>query len=348
MPEWIRTLAVIGLLSLAAMRGLGQTATRRVLPASSSLEHYHLGEEFLHEDNLQSAANEFRAALNGDHDAPWAEVWSHIQLAHIFDATGQHERAVYEYRQAERTGDNTNGALDEATKYLASSAIYIGPPPPVGTLVAPIQQTDPEYTEEARLAQLEGAVVLTGLIDAGGVPLNLEVASPIGLGLDESALAAAKGWHFSPNVPPGTRVLIPVGFRLPEKQSLWHLIRMTFQVPEGLARPTVKEAPYPIGPGIGPEAFDEGRVLLAIGRMAAVMLTFDVDPRGVPSNFRIPNASEVVWGGEAIALVSQWRFNPATIAGFPIPVPCTVELIWGNKELTTDLERQLHDVLALR
>ena len=38
----------------------------------------------------------------------------------IFDITGSRDRAVNEYRQASRTRDNTQGALEEAEKYLAT------------------------------------------------------------------------------------------------------------------------------------------------------------------------------------------------------------------------------------
>jgi hypothetical protein len=45
-------------------------------------------------------------------------VWSHIYLGKIFDISGQRERAVNEYTQAQRTRDNTQGAQDEVAKYL--------------------------------------------------------------------------------------------------------------------------------------------------------------------------------------------------------------------------------------
>jgi Tfp pilus assembly protein PilF len=70
--------------------------------------------------NYQSSANEFREALNGDQEPRWTEVWSHIMLGKIFDITGSRDRAVNEYRQAIQTGDNTQGALDEARKYLTT------------------------------------------------------------------------------------------------------------------------------------------------------------------------------------------------------------------------------------
>ena len=87
---------------------------------NSSLAHYRIAEVFFLQGNYQSAANEFRESLNGDQEPKWTEVWSHINLGKVFDITGQRERAVNEYQQAIRTKDNTQGALDEANKYLQS------------------------------------------------------------------------------------------------------------------------------------------------------------------------------------------------------------------------------------
>jgi tetratricopeptide (TPR) repeat protein len=85
---------------------------------TSSLAHYRIAEVFFLQNNFQSAANEFREVLNGDLEPKWTEVWSHINLGKIFDITGQRERAVNEYNQAVRTKDNTQGAQEEAGKYL--------------------------------------------------------------------------------------------------------------------------------------------------------------------------------------------------------------------------------------
>ncbi|HKD13879.1 MAG TPA: M1 family aminopeptidase [Candidatus Angelobacter sp.] len=87
---------------------------------NSSLAHYRIAEVFYLQRNYQSAANEYREAINGDNDPRWTEVWSHIGLGKIFDITGQRDRAVNEYRQALQTQDNTQGALDEARRYLES------------------------------------------------------------------------------------------------------------------------------------------------------------------------------------------------------------------------------------
>ncbi|MBK5290881.1 MAG: peptidase M1 [Acidobacteriia bacterium] len=85
---------------------------------NSSLAHYRVAELFFLQRNYQAAANEFREALSGDLEPKWTEVWTHINLAKIFDITGQRERAVNEYNQAIRTKDNTQGAQEEAAKYL--------------------------------------------------------------------------------------------------------------------------------------------------------------------------------------------------------------------------------------
>jgi TonB family protein len=354
MPDWMKAVGMAGWLCLPLALGFCQEPPRAVRRpvqpnlAASSLAHYHLGESYLQENNLYSAANEFREALNGDQDPKWTEVWSHIQLGRIFDVSGQHDRAINEYRQAARIGDNTNGGLDEANNYLnqAGQAIYL-PRPSINT--QPIQKADPEYTEEALLAELEGTVLLEGLIDEEGFARNLQVTQPLGLGLDEKAIEAVKQWRFAPNVIPlKVTTVIPVDFRLGKKRSRWHLIQVQFDAPPRASRPLFASAPYPIGAGIGPEALEEGSVLAAVGRLATAKIRFDVDEQGVPVDFEVINSSLPVWGTEATGLVSQWRFTPGMTNGIPIPGSCTVELVWGTKELTSDLERQLHDVMASR
>ncbi len=255
----------------------------------SSIEHYRLGEMYLQEDNLQSAANEFREALNGNLDPAWTVVWSHIKLARIFDVTGQHDRAIEEYQQAARTRDNTDGALDIANEYLkeAGKAIFLPVAPSHIRTAEPIQATDPEYTAEARIAELEGTVVLSGTIDPGGSAQNLEVLEPLGLGRMKKAIEAVKQWHFKPGKDETAQ--IAVDFRL-LKQSRWHG-RASFG-PWGIAARLHQRA-IPGGAGIGPQAMEEGSVLAAIGRLA-IKVTFDVDEHGL-MHLQVLGDSEPVW-----------------------------------------------------
>jgi tetratricopeptide (TPR) repeat protein len=84
----------------------------------SSLASYRIAEVFFNQHNFQASINAYRDCLRGDDDPKWTEVWSHIQIGKIFDATGQRDRAITEYRQAVQTNDNTAGALNEARHYL--------------------------------------------------------------------------------------------------------------------------------------------------------------------------------------------------------------------------------------
>jgi hypothetical protein len=85
---------------------------------NSSLAHYRIAEVHFLQNNYQQAANSFRESLAGDLDPKWTEVWGHINLGKIFDISGQRERAVSEYNLAIRTKDDTQGAQEEAGKYL--------------------------------------------------------------------------------------------------------------------------------------------------------------------------------------------------------------------------------------
>jgi tetratricopeptide (TPR) repeat protein len=96
------------------------------LNSNSSLAHYRLGEIHLKLRNYNAAMEEFRRGLDGDLDPKWIEVWSHLQLGKIFDVTGQRDRALNEYQRALQTNDNTQGALDEANRYIQKP--YKNPP----------------------------------------------------------------------------------------------------------------------------------------------------------------------------------------------------------------------------
>jgi TonB family protein len=101
----------------------------------------------------------------------------------------------------------------------------IPPPPPgvykIGAGVSapvPIDRVDPEYSEEARKAKWQGAVLLQVVIDENGVPQNIQVVRPLGLGLDQKAMEAVQKWRFKPSLLNGNAVPvsanIEVNFRL--------------------------------------------------------------------------------------------------------------------------------------
>ena len=121
------------------------------LQSTNSLAHFRMGEAMFNQKNYQSAANAFRAALGGDLDPKWVDVWCHIYIGKIYDILGQRERAVNEYSLAQHLGDDTAGAQEEAGKYLqrpytgdaVADAAPAGATPP-GTAVAPASAADPD------------------------------------------------------------------------------------------------------------------------------------------------------------------------------------------------------------
>jgi hypothetical protein len=88
---------------------------------NNALATFRTGEAFFYQRNYSAAANAFRDTLDGNFGLTdkWVEVWSHIYLGKIYDISGDRPRAVNEYSKAQQTNDNTGGAQDEVTKYIA-------------------------------------------------------------------------------------------------------------------------------------------------------------------------------------------------------------------------------------
>jgi TonB family protein len=356
---------VLGLLACATL--FAQTTDLREptgLP-NNSLASFMLGETLLEQKNYQSAANEFRDALNGDLKPEWVVVWSRVKLARIFEVTGQRQRAVLEYQAAVRTNDNTKGALDEAIKFLKETGntipnvdlqvetppmvLHVGPQvQPVGAEVVPPVRIDgdaPEYSDEARLAELEGTVLVEAVVGADSSLRDVRVMRSLGLGLDEKAVEAVRSWRFWPGMYQGndidTRTTIPVDFVLPSKHSRWHLIQARFNPPEGASRPVFRSVIYPPGAGVSRGLMDHARVVVTIGRQASATLSFEVDEQGRPVAFNLEASTDVSWGPEAIAVVQNWKFAPGEKDGKPVSVPCKVTLVWGRRNLSAEVIRNL-------
>lgn len=78
---------------------------------------------------------------------------------------------------------------------------------------------DPQYTDEAREAKLQGAVTMQVLVGADGRASQICLVRGIGLGLDERAVQAIRGWKFIPARDAARRavpawVTVEVVFRL--------------------------------------------------------------------------------------------------------------------------------------
>lgn len=67
---------------------------------------------------------------------------------------------------------------------------------------------DPEYSPDAQELKYQGTVVINLIADASGTTRDLQIRKPLGLGLDERAIAAVSTWKFEPVQKDGKPVSI--------------------------------------------------------------------------------------------------------------------------------------------
>jgi protein TonB len=82
----------------------------------------------------------------------------------------------------------------------------------------PIERTAPQYSDEARAANVEGVVKVELSVNASGDVVDARILSGLGHGLDQAALVAAKRWKFNP----ATRCGKPIDSK--------HVVSMRFQL----------------------------------------------------------------------------------------------------------------------
>jgi len=89
-----------------------------------------------------------------------------------------------------------------------------------GGISAPqaLSAPDPEYTEEARRAKMQGTCVLWLIVDSQGRPRDVRVVRGLGYGLDGKALEAVRQWRFQPSLKDGkpvdVQISVEVAFHL--------------------------------------------------------------------------------------------------------------------------------------
>ena len=194
-----------------------------------------------------------------------------------------------------------------------SSRVDSGVKPPV-----PIYRPDPEYSEEARKAKYQGTVILGIVVDEGGVPQDVHVLKPLGMGLDEKAIEAVEKWRFRPGIKDGNPVKvtakIEVNFRLLIKG--WNMGPLRFQTPEGASAAVLQtkhfKDPKPRVPG-------------------TVRLAFDIDAQGKPQNVRIVRPGQQALEEAATQSIMKCRFQPAMKDGRAVPSSAKVDLTFTPK-----------------
>ena len=103
---------------------------------------------------------------------------------------------------------------------VAEAEVPDGPIQVGGDVTKPekISAPDPQYTEIARKARIQGVVIVQAIIDKEGNVVNVKVLKGLPMGLAEEAVAAIKTWKFKPATLNGKPVDVyfnlTVNFRL--------------------------------------------------------------------------------------------------------------------------------------
>jgi TonB family protein len=170
-----------------------------------------------------------------------------------------------------------------------------------------LQRQEPVYSDQATAARLEGTVLLSLVVDENGNARDIRVARPLGLGLDEKAVGAVKGWRFAPGTRDGSAVVVPIDvevrFHLLADTGAWHLTRALLEAPEDATAPVLTRASYP---------------QITQSRQGEVSVSFDINEDGLPIHVRVEHSSDAQLNDEVIALIREWRFAAAVRNGMPV------------------------------
>jgi len=73
---------------------------------------------------------------------------------------------------------------------------------------------EPEYSDPARIARVQGSVTLEMVVNQEGLPTNIRIVTPLGCGLDVKAVHAVEGWKFKPAEKDGQPVAVDIAVQV--------------------------------------------------------------------------------------------------------------------------------------
>lgn len=87
----------------------------------------------------------------------------------------------------------------------------------VGGAVKPpraIYAPEPDFAEAARAAGYQGVCTLTLVVGVDGIPRDVKVVHPLGMGMDERAVIAVQRWRFDPARKDGRPVAVQIAVEM--------------------------------------------------------------------------------------------------------------------------------------
>ncbi|PYV44779.1 MAG: hypothetical protein DMG06_05250 [Acidobacteria bacterium] len=196
-----------------------------------------------------------------------------------------------------------------------------------------IYRVEPEYTEGARKARLEGTVVLYVEVASDGSPERFRVLRSLGLGLDEKAVEAVRQWRFQPETRYGMPVtmatIVLVNFQLPadsvetefraKAKGAGEIFRV--MPGNGIVPPQVVSRVEPTYTQQARDAYRQGVVILYV----------EVAPEGQTENVQVLQSVGMGLDESAVESIRQWKFRPATKDGKPVRVTMVSEVNFSSR-----------------
>jgi TonB family protein len=161
-------------------------------------------------------------------DQQWIALVSEGQLAEAVDVIEQHLSRSSNYPRAQsrlcwlrvagfEVGEIPRGGSNPDAAIAETRAKAVDLPVKVEGDVAPpefLEGPEPNYTDEARTAQIFGKVVLEAVIDKQGSVQCAAIVEDLPLGLGQSAVEAVEKWHFEPATRNGQSVNVKYTFTI--------------------------------------------------------------------------------------------------------------------------------------
>jgi TonB family protein len=183
-----------------------------------------------------------------------------------------------------------------------------------------LNEVKPSYTADALTRRVEGAVRLECVINIDGSVRETRVLQPLDPSLDGEAEKALKGWRFKPGTKDGVAVPVAVevemSFALRDLGPRLDSPDVFIPGQQGVTAPKVVQEATPSYTTEAREAGIQGKVTIE-----AVVLT-----NGRVGDARVKNSLGHGLDAESIKTLRQWRFEPGTKDGRPVPTKITLEM----------------------
>ena len=130
-----------------------------------------------------------------------------------------------------------------------------------------LYKKEPDYVMQERAAGIQGTVVLSLTVDAGGKATDIQVVNSLSPLLDQSAIDAVGVWKFSPAIKEGAAVAqavtIGVNFRLSAASAAAQVVAGPANNPAVDSKPVILYKMEPVYPQEARQAGRQGTVMLS-------------------------------------------------------------------------------------